>query len=225
MSELFQGNNRLQRIARWLRDSVKGEHVHELVLEASPPGDAPQVLARWRKEAVDVELARTIDELLQDMANDRQATVTGALQWRTADDRVWTAKPFRAVPSEEASPREAPRLDGSSLSIIQQMQRSLEVKDRLIVELFRSSEERFERVFSVMDRQLERLSARWSHAEEEADEARTEATEARALAAEATTVAEKAIDDAEKVAEESQRDEKLGRVVELLGKTVMGGAK
>lgn len=225
MSDLFQGNNRLQRIARWLRDSVKGEQVTELVLEASPPGEAPQVLARWPKASVDVELSRTIDELLQDMSNDRQATITGALQWRTAEDRVWTAKPFRATPADEATPREAPRLDGSSLSIIQQMQRSLEVKDRLIVELFRSSEERFERVFSVMDRQLERLSNRWASAEDDADAARTEAVEARQLAAEATTVAETAIADAEKVAEESQRDEKLGRVVELLGKTVMGGSK
>jgi hypothetical protein len=225
---LFQGNSRLQRIARWLRDSARGAQCHELVLEASPPGEPAQVLARWPKDAADPELARVVDELLQDMANDRQATVTGALQWRTAEDRVWTAKPFRASPTDDAMPREAagamPRMDGSSLSIIQQLQRSLEVKDRLILELFRSSEERFERVFSVMDRQLERLSERWHRAEETAEELAEEASQARAIAADATTVAETAIAESERVAAEAEKDDRLGKVVELLGKTVMQGA-
>jgi hypothetical protein len=215
---VFDGNDRVARVARWLRNPVKSERVTELVLECAVSDEAPMLLQRWARDDVHSEIAVEIDALIQDYADDKGTTCSASLQWRLEDGSVWLSKGFRGLCQDNSRENVRP-LDGSQLSIITQLQRHNEAKDRTIIELFRQSEDRWGKMFELMDRALERSERRALMAEEQAEDANEERDQLAAVAERATATAEVAIEQAE----QTKTDDKLGQVVELVSRQLMSG--
>lgn len=217
---LFDGNDRVARIARWLRNPVKSERVVELVLECAVSDEPPLLLQRWGVREVHTDLAPEIDALIQDYADDKGTTCSASLQWRLEDGSCWLSKGFRGL-CQDTSRENVRALDGSQLSIITQLQRHNEAKDRTIIELFKAAEDRSNRMFDLFDRALERLERRALEAESERDEATEAMAELEQIADRATVTAETAV----AAAESAKTDDKIGQVVELVSKQLMAGGK
>jgi hypothetical protein len=213
---LRDGGDRIATIARWLDVPVMSERVTELVLECATSDQDPQVMARWARDEVNPELAPAIASLIQDSANDLGTTVSALLYWGCADGTKWRSKAFRAL-CDDAMKENVRPLDGSSLSIITQLQRSVEAKDRMMIEMFRASGERHKAELEILDRMLARVEQRATDAETEATELEQAAEQATAAAEHAARVAEQAIE----AAEEKAGDDKVANVINIVARQLM----
>lgn len=210
------GSDRAATIARWLDVLVTSERVTELVLECSTADHEPQVMARWDRNEVTPELATAINALIADSANDLGTTVSALLYWGCADGTKWRSKAFRAM-CDDVLREHARPLDGSSLSIITQLQRSVEAKDRMMIEMFRTSGERHKTELEILDRMLARLEQRATDAESREAELEDAAELATAEAERAARVAEQAI----ATAEERAGDDKVANVINIVARQLM----
>jgi hypothetical protein len=213
---LRDGSDRTATIARWLDVLITSERVTELVLEIGTADKDPDVMARWDRTEVTPELAPAINALIADSANDLGTTVSALLYWGCADGTKWRSKAFRAMCDDTLREHARP-LDGSSLSIITQLQRSVEAKDRMMIEMFRASGDRHKAELEILDRMLARLEQRATNAETEAAELEETAELATAEAERAARVAEQAIAKAE----EKAGDDKVANVINIVARQLM----
>ncbi len=221
------GNDRVARIARWLKQNGKlSANVPELVLECTAGNDEePEIVARWERGHVLPELAPEINRLIQDQADDRRTTISARLFWAREDGSAYISKGFRAACSDDA--REIVRpMDGSLVSVIQMMQRHNEAFASQISTMAARAgdiadrhDARFEQVLAIQAKTIASLLEQRDSAEDKAVAARTEAEQAVELAVEAAEQAEKAVKEAEAKGEQDH----LAQVIEIGMKQLISG--
>jgi hypothetical protein len=216
---LKDGNDRVPTIARWLSQKLpKHVDAHELVLSAWTADDEPEVLARYAKEDVSPELAIDLSALISDYADDAGQHCKAQLAWVSGDDRPLVSKRFRGLCRKESQVTVQP-LDGTNGSVINQLQRFCESIFETSMRERQAADARIERMFQLMDRQLERTHERLTVAETAADEAAATAEEATEMAEEAASAAEQALERAEA----QKGEDRVAQVIELVTKQITAG--
>lgn len=214
------GNDRIARIARWLRQTEKPGGAVELTLECGTSNDERELVSRWKKDAVEPELAYAINDLIQDQADDAGSTISAMLTWVREDGSSYLSKGFRAVCKAENLEMVRP-LDASTTSIISQLQRYNEALSGQLLSLSTRQDDRWERVLTLYERTIEKLVDQRDTAVVEAENARLERDQAVELAETAAAEAEKA----HAVAEEAKDKDELANVVKIGVKQLLSGGK
>lgn len=223
---LFDGNDRVPTIARWLRQSVPDSaSVVELVLTAWTGEEEPEVLARYPRARVTEGLATELSALIDDAANDAGVHIKAQLAWVDAEGRAYSSKRFRGLCRKDRQLNVQP-LDGTSSSQLTQTQRHLEalmdvtMQERVRMDSARDREhERYMRLMELQDKEIERLRARIAELETLIAELQDTTTEAVEAAEEAAQTAEEAIAQAEGNTEA----DRFGKVIELVTKQLAPG--
>lgn len=215
---LQDGNDRVANIARWLGTPIghDDQDAMMLVLWVWRHDGEPNVVARWRRKEVTRDLAPEVNAFMTDFAEDEQANCRAKLSWCLTNGEEWCSKTFRVICS--AKPDRSDQLDGSLSSVMMQLQRHNEAYAQRLVELTDTVErrqgqadERWERMFGIMDRQLERLALRAETAEQDAEDMANAAEQATEVAEQATRTAEEAM----RAAEENKGDDTTNTILKL----------
>lgn len=120
---LLDGNGRVARLARWLRDKPAGEGVDLLVLEVRGE-DGYERAQSWPRASVTMALAAVIDAAVVDQANEQGAFLSArVVWWDSAKGIAWATFALRVQP-EGMQGQQAFAGDGASINI--QYQRNLE---------------------------------------------------------------------------------------------------
>jgi hypothetical protein len=120
---LLDGNGRVARLARWLRDRPAAEGVDLLVLEVRGEEGYERVQS-WPRASVTVALASVIDSLVVDAANEQGSYLTArAMWWDTAKAIAWATFALRVHP-EGMGTQQAFSGDAQNINI--QFQRNLD---------------------------------------------------------------------------------------------------
>lgn len=212
------GNDRVARIARWLRQTDKPTGAIELTLECGASNDERELVARWKKDEVSPELAYAINDLIQDQADDSGNTISAMLTWVREDGSSYLSKGFRAVCKAENLEMVRP-LDATNISIISQLQRHNEALAAQNAALTARQDDRWERVLGIYERTIETLVHQRDSAVTEAESAKVERDQAIELADTAADEAERARAAAEAAGEKDQ----LSNVIELGVKQLFSG--
>lgn len=214
------GNDRVARIARWLRQTDKPAGAQELTLECGTSNDERELVARWKKDEVSPELAYAINDLIQDQADDSGNTISAMLTWVREDGSSYLSKGFRAVCKAENLEMVRP-LDATNISIISQLQRHNEALAAQNAALTARQDDRWERVLGIYERTIETLVHQRDSAVGEAESAKVERDQAIELADTAASEAERAREAAKQAGEKDQ----LSNVIELGVKQLLTGGK
>lgn len=119
---MLDGNGRVARLARWLRERPSSADVDTLVFELKNDGEWDRVQT-WRRDAVTLSLANMIDAMAQDSANELGAFVhVRAAWWCSATNVYWTAHQMKVQPDNMGA-QQAFSGDGQSVTI--QLQNNL----------------------------------------------------------------------------------------------------
>lgn len=213
------GNDRIARIGRWLATPPVSADVVALVLSVhGNANDEPEIVGRWERKLVTVELAHHLNALICDAANDRATTISATLAWVRADDTVYLSKGFRAVCDDSEKEHVRP-LDGSMLSMLAQEQRHNEAFASQLALMSARQDERWERVLGLYERTIETLSARLAATDAALSEARDREERALELAEQATDAAA----EADKAAQTASQGDPLGQVIDLAAKQLLAG--
>lgn len=95
---ILDGNGRVARLARWLREMPKPRDVDQLVLEMKSEDGWTRVQS-WTRADVGMHLALPIDSLVTDLANEIGAYTSCKVSWiSTESGEVWTEHALRAQP-------------------------------------------------------------------------------------------------------------------------------
>ena len=123
VSGLLDGNGRVARLARWLRDKPASEGVDLLVLEVRGE-DGYERAQSWPRNSVTMALASVIDAAVQDAANEQGSFLSArVVWWDSAKQLAWATFALRVQPDGMAG-QQAFSGDGTSINI--QYQRNLE---------------------------------------------------------------------------------------------------
>ncbi len=213
------GSDRIARIGRWLATPVKSKNVDRLSLTL----ESGEGLGSWDIEDVrgaEDAMAYRIDSLLLDAANDEGTTITARLAWM-AGESVWLSKNFRAKCDVSEQEHVRP-LDGSTQSLLQQMQRHNEAYASQIAQFSARSEDRVERQLGIFERMLGVVLSRLEDAEVRRYDAEAREVAALELAEKAAGAAESAQAEAEQAV--NAKDDTMGKVIEIATKQLMGGS-
>lgn len=213
------GNDRVARIARWLRQNGQPAGAKELTLECGSTNDERELVARWPKADASPELAYAINDLIQDHADDSGSTVSAMLSWVRDDGTPYLSKGFRAVCKAENLEMVRP-LDASTTSIISQLQRYNEGLSAQLLTMTTKQDDRWERVLGLYERTIETLVAQRDTATVVAEEMKVERDEAIELAETAASEAERARD----AAADAKATDHLSNVIELGVKQLIAGS-
>jgi hypothetical protein len=99
---LTSGDNRVARLARWLKQLPSGEQWTDLRIETKQSGEWSHVQSYARRDVLEA-LAEEIDALLVSVANECGEFLTARAVWfNPAADQYWTAFPMRVHPEDMA---------------------------------------------------------------------------------------------------------------------------
>lgn len=130
-----------QEVKAWLRQTRPSESsTFELQLEDMAAG---QTIGTW--STIELEpVEQWADDLCELMRSDADARGTGQYRYtlrHVVGERVKSVKSFRMVVRRESDEDAETQLDGSMLSVFQQLQRSSDAKDKQLIEMVRASVE------------------------------------------------------------------------------------
>jgi hypothetical protein len=99
---LTSGDNRIARLARWLKQTPSGEQWTDLRIETKQAGEWSHVQSYARRDVLEA-LAEEIDALLVSVANECGEFLTARAVWFNPEsDAYWTAFPMRVHPEDMA---------------------------------------------------------------------------------------------------------------------------
>jgi hypothetical protein len=211
------GNDRVARIARWLKQTDQPAGAVELTLECGT-NDEREMVSRWRKADVLPELAYAINDLIQDQADDSGSTISAMLTWVREDGSAYLTKGFRATCKAENLEMVRP-LDATNVSIISQLQRHNEALAATVSTIATRQDERWERVLGLYERTIETLVHQRDAAVSDAQLARDERDQAIELADTAASEAERAAE----AAEQAKQGDQLSKVIDIGVKQLLAG--
>lgn len=120
---ILDGNGRVARLARWLRELPKRREVDTLVLEMKSE-DGWQRMQSWDRADAGMHLALPIDAAVTDLANEIGAYCTFKVAWfNSKDNTYWTEHALRAQPEGMT---QGQSFSGDAQSAAIQTQRALE---------------------------------------------------------------------------------------------------
>lgn len=214
------GNDRVARIARWLKQTDQPAGAVELTLECGSSADEREMVSRWKKADVLPELAYAINDLIQDQADDAGSTISAILTWVREDGSSYLSKGFRAVCKAENLEMIRP-LDSSVQSQISQLQRHNEAYAAQLAQIATRQDDRWERVLGIYERTIASLVEQRDAAVNDAQTARDERDQAIELADTAASEAERAAE----VAEQAKQGDQLSKVIDIGVKQLLAGGK
>lgn len=121
--DLFSGNGRVARLARWLREAPVRREVDQLVLEIKGE-DGYERIQSWPRESVSSALAVTIDAMVTDAANELGSYLSARVSWWDSErGAAWSTFALRVQPDGMAGQQ---AFSGEGTSVTIQLQRNLE---------------------------------------------------------------------------------------------------
>lgn len=123
---MLDGNGRIARLARWLRDKPAKETCEQLSLEVKGE-DGYERVQSWPRASVSMALATVIDAMVIDIANEQGSYLQARAVWLDAErGSPWSTFPLRVHPDPmpgQASAAQAFTGEGPNVTI--QLQRQL----------------------------------------------------------------------------------------------------
>jgi hypothetical protein len=212
------GNSRVARIARFLKSNGRGERVDALRVVVRE-GDESSVLATYGAAQLVPELAADLNALVVDFATSVGSIRKGKFVLVDADGGDVAMSAWEARPDTNAldQPEGDAEFDGSSRSILVELQRHMEANKRMEIAERAQQNQAYQHVIELMGgvveragEQLERVTTRLIESESKGDDAREELAELREDMAEA---AAEAGDDASAEANAAQVGSMLMKVM------------
>jgi len=232
--------NRVARITKWIRQQGDNPLLTDLHLETETEGEAPCLVASWRKTKLwdPQQIGQEIEDTLTAILAEHETRIVARIVWLTDSAQRWSSFPVRLEPEGGAHP-----LDGTSKSQAIQAQRHLEgmaviwgksaqsilEKYDGIGRTYTSTMEGIGRTMDALARVIENRENRTSHLEAELARTRDENTELHARAIQTEAVAEQAIDAAEratdKLTERKDSSSTDAQMLTLLTRVAQDAAK
>ena len=205
---LRDGNGRVARLARWLEQPPASATVDLLVLELRTPEGEWSRLQMWSRDQVSQTLAYSIDETIQDHANEVGTYTTARVAWFDSKrETYWTEQQLRVHPESMGEGMQA--FDGTNQSQAIQLQRH---QERVLGMGQGMQRESMQCMRETM--QFNREIA--ANAQRENIELRTRVAELEGDLARMTAIADEAVRRAEQAEESSEASDDKKQVFQLI---------